>query len=67
MGAEVHSLDSGVVPEVVRDALPNWTPRSGKASRLGMVENGTRRIHNSLGQMDPNVIFSRDCLHMKKE
>ena len=67
MGAEVYSLDQGTIPETVRDVLPDWRPRPHNANRYGPLEKEERRIHNSLGQIDPNVIFSKDCLHMKKE
>ena len=67
MGAEVYSLDSATIPEVVRDVLPDWSPRPRNARRYGIVESEERRIHNTVGQIDPNLIFSRDCLHMKKE
>ena len=37
-----------------------------KAAKWGVVERDKRRVHNSVGQMDPNIVFSRDVMHQCK-
>ena len=48
------------------NCLPNWRPMEHKAAKWGVVERDKRRVHNSVGQMDPNIVFSRDVMHQCK-
>ena len=47
--------------------LPDWRPMEHKAAKWGVVERDKRRVHNSVGQMDPNIVFSRDVMHQCKK
>ena len=54
------------LPRDFVNCLPDWRPNEYKASRWGVVERDKRRVHNSVGQMDPNIVFSRDVMHQSK-
>ena len=65
--AEHLRHDDHLLPRRYRDCLPDWSPNPSRASKLGIVEPDKRVIHNCVGQMDPNLIFSRDCIHQNKD
>ena len=46
--------------------LPKWKPDEERAGRLGVVEREQRFVHQSLTQIDPMLIFSRDVIHQQK-
>ena len=54
------------LPREFVGCLPDWRPMEHKAAKWGVVERDKRRVHNSVGQMDPNIVFSRDVMHQCK-
>ncbi len=73
MGAAIQARESHLLPQAMVNCLPDLHPNRERASRLGYVEPPSdregkkgRRVHNSVSQNDPNVIFSRDCMHQNK-
>ncbi len=44
--------------------LPDLKPNVERALKWGFPEG--RRLHQCVGQQDPNIIFSRDCMHQNK-
>ena len=55
------------LPNSFLKALPRLTPAPVKdVVYHGVVDPARRSVHNVVGQMDPNVIFSRDVLHQNK-
>ncbi len=44
--------------------LPKWAPDAARAGRLGVLE--APFVHQSMTQIDPMLIFSRDVVHQKK-
>ena len=59
---KLHSEET--LPATVVEVLPDLRPDKYRAEKFGPVEG--RFVHQCVGQMDPNVIFSRDCLHQNK-
>ena len=53
-------------PRDFAGCLPDWRPVEHRAAKWGVVERDKRRVHNSVGQMDPNIVFSRDVMHQCK-
>ena len=54
------------LPETFLDCLPKWRPNAFRAEKSGVIEKDNRWVHNFVGQTDPFLIFSRDCMHQKK-
>lgn len=59
--------DPGLLPGPVRAALPNLKPRPERIAHLGILDEEERTVFNTVGQIDPNLIFSKDTLHQKAD
>ncbi len=64
--ADIRIHGRHLLPPEFKDTLPKWEPNSYKAEKWGFVDRGERRVFQSAGQIDPNVVFSRDVLHQNK-
>ena len=63
--AEVSVYDVGLLPDEYINQLPNFRPNEKLArSHIGITEG--RFVHQAVGQIDPNVIFSRDVMHQNR-
>ena len=63
--AECAVYDSEILPKEYVDVLPNFRPNERVArAYVGVTE--ARFIHQAVGQIDPNVIFSRDVMHQNR-
>ena len=63
--AEVAAYDGESLPNEYINQLPNFQPHEKHArSHIGITEG--RFVHQAVGQVDPNVIFSRDVMHQNR-
>ena len=63
----MRRMDLALLPQSVIDSLPKLNPDGYQAEKLGIVDEENRTIHQSLGQIDPKIIFSRDCIHQNNK
>ena len=57
--------DDEVLPNEYINQLPNFRPNEKLArGHVGITEG--RFVHQAVGQVDPNVIFSRDVMHQNR-
>ena len=57
--------DDEVLPNEYIIQLPNFRPNEKLArGHVGITEG--RFVHQAVGQVDPNVIFSRDVMHQNR-
>jgi hypothetical protein len=66
MDADIKRHEAMIMPAEFQDCLPDWRPNQYKAEKWGVAEKSKKRVHNAVGQMDPNLIFSRDVVHQNK-
>ena len=63
--AEVAVYEGDQLPNEYVNQLPNFRPNERHArSHVGITEG--RFVHQAVGQVDPNVIFSRDVMHQNR-
>ena len=63
--AEVAVYDDEVLPDEYINQLPNFRPNEKLVrAHVGITEG--RFVHQAVGQVDPNVIFSRDVMHQNR-
>ena len=63
--AEVAVYDGESLPNEYINQLPNFRPNEKHARiHIGITEG--RFVHQAVGQVDPNVIFSRDVMHQNR-
>jgi hypothetical protein len=57
--------DGELLPNDYINQLPNFRPNEKVArSHIGITEG--RFVHQAVGQVDPDVIFSRDVMHQNR-
>ena len=57
--------DGELLPNDYINQLPNFRPNEKLArGHIGITEG--RFVHQAVGQVDPNVIFSRDVMHQNR-
>ena len=57
--------DDEILPNEYINQLPNFRPNEKIArGHVGITEG--RFVHQAVGQVDPNVIFSRDVMHQNR-
>ena len=57
--------DDEILPNEYINQLPNFRPNEKLARcHVGITEG--RFVHQAVGQVDPNVIFSRDVMHQNR-
>lgn len=61
--ADRQANEDYILPQDFQEVLPSWEPHRYRAERSGIVED--RVVHQIVGQTDPLLIYSRDCLHQK--
>ena len=63
--AEVAVYEGDQLPNEYVNQLPSFRPNERHArSHIGITEG--RFVHQAVGQVDPNVIFSRDVMHQNR-
>lgn len=67
MDADIRRMDMALLPQSVIDSLPQLSPDGYKAEKITIVDEENRTVHQSLGQIDPKIIFSRDCIHQNSK
>ena len=63
--AEVSVYEEDLLPNEYINQLPNFRPNE-KSARIHIGVTEGRFVHQAVGQVDPNVIFSRDVMHQNR-